>query len=415
MRAVVHGVRGGVSGSPLIEHWAAADVPATGDAIPGAFDAIRLGGQLAGAADAVDALGVTTPDDALPLDVRFYRPSEDRGWLRLVAEPIPGRETADWLWRPDPAWATVEGAWPSGTYRADVLLGARIVRLELVLDGTFSPAPAFGGANAIEPGAMILDQLEPGPVALSEYGPASIAFAADGDFDERTAWLAPTLGRGFVGEAMGRDVSDLGLLTATSEGPSSLWLEQVSAVPEPSRVAVEIRTIPSATGRRTATLVRPARGGLLSDALYRLGAEWPDGRTQRWEIEVVPGMPPVVPVSPLDALGRWVSARASRGAAPVVVGASPDGRTCDPAVTVTSRDAFLGVALPAGDVLDGIEVIAPARATSKPARFMRVSVDGLAAVALPGGGLPRGIAEVRLRIGSTSGTGVVVQRICVAG
>jgi hypothetical protein len=421
IRAVVHRVRGAVAGSPLTERWTAADVPATGDVIPGPFDAIPLAHALTDDADAVDALGITTPDDALPLDVRFYRPSEDRGWLRLLAEPIPGREPADWLWRPDPAWSTVDSAWPSGMYRADVLLGARIVRLELVLRGTFSPAPAFGGANAIEPGAMILDQLEPGPVALSEYGPASIAFAADRDFDERTAWLAPTLGRGFVGEAMGRDVSDLGLLTATSEGPSSVWLEQVSAVPEPSRVAVEVRTIPSATGGRTATLVRPARGGLLTDALYRLGAEWPDGRTQRWEIEVAPGMPPVVPVSPLDAVGRWVGARAAGGAAPVIAApsrdaAAPGEATCDAATVVSTEDPFLGVTLSSGDVLEGVELLAPGSERAAPSpRFTRVPIDGLAVIALPNAGLPAGAIDVHLRIRSGRASRSVAQRICVAG
>jgi hypothetical protein len=83
---------------------------------------------------------------------------------------------------------------------------------------------------------------------------------------------------------------------------------------------------------------------------------------------------------------------------------------------VSTEDPFLGVTLSSGDVLEGVELLAPGSERAAPSpRFTRVPIDGLAVIALPNAGLPAGAIDVHLRIRSGRATRSVAQRICVAG
>jgi hypothetical protein len=422
MRAIVQSRRGVLAGPLLAERWASAPVPATGPAIPGAFDDTPLDGPLGDVADAAYALAVTTPPDAMPLDVRFWRTSEDRGWVRLLPLPIAGREPGSWLWRPDPTWSTVDGTWPSGTYRVDVLLGPRIVRLEAVLAGTFRADPRVivpGGLDA--PIAAALETMPPGPFALTEYGPAAIPLAATGRFDELAAWLAPYLGTGFVAPAYGQSVNGLGVRFGAGAAPANLAIQQLSGVPQPSTVGVDLSTVQAGDGSGDAVFARPLGGHLFTDALYRIVAEWPDGRRQDWEVEVTPGPTPQVPMSPLEALSRWESARGSADPAlPVVTVDAPGGNpmssaTCQPRTRISAADGLVGVALPDGAHLTGVSVLVLAGDRTPDSRFHFAAdaVAGLTVVAVPYGGLPAGDYDLVLDLDGPDGRWRMLQRVCV--
>jgi hypothetical protein len=418
MRAIVQ--RRIPPGPLLAERWASATVPADGPPIPGAFDGIPLDRPLSDVGDAAYALGVTTPQDALPLDVRFWRASEDRGWVRLLPSPFIGREPGSWLWRPDPDWTTTDGAWPSGTYRVDVLLGARIVRLEAVVGGTGAVDP-----RVIEPGGLDapigtgLQLLPNGPFALTEWGPATIPLAGSGTYDERTAWIAPYVGAGLVAPAYGRDVNGLGLLLDVGVAAPTLLIEAVSGVPEPGLIPAAVSSVD--VDGRTGLFARPLGGHLLTDGLYRIVAQWPDGRTEDWIVEVAPGIAPSLPISPLEALSRWSSRpRPARPVWPVVAVAAGDGNptfsaSCDPATRITSSDPLIGVALPADAHLTGVRVLVLGadRTTDRRFFFASAALPGLTVVAVPDGGLAARDYDLVLDLDGPDGPWRVLQRICV--
>jgi hypothetical protein len=420
MRAIVQSRRGVLAGPRLIEHWASADVRGGGAPIPGAYDEVPLADPLDDLADVAYALGVTTPPDSLALDIRFWRTSEDRGWVRLLPQPIPGPEPGSWLWRPDPAWSTIDGTWPSGIYRVDVLLGPRIVRLEAALAGT-----SRAETQVVMPGRLdapigtALEPLPPGPFVLTEYGPAEIPLATSGTFDELDAWLAPYLGKGFVAQAYGANVNGLGVLVGRGAPPIHLSIEQVSGVPRPSLLGLDLSTVDA--GERSAIVARPLGGHLFSDGLYRITAEWPGGRTEDWEVEVGPGIPPGLPTAPLEALSRWtIATRPGGAAAPVVTIGGADGdptfaSTCDPATRITAGDALIGVRLPAGARLTGVRVLVLGadRTIDRRFHFASIAVPGLTVVAVPEGGLAARDYDLVLDLDGPDGPWRVLQRICV--
>jgi hypothetical protein len=419
MRAIV---QRRIPPSPLLaEQWASASVPPAGPAIPGAFDGIPLEGPLSDVGDSAYALGVTTPQDALPLDLRFWRANENRGWARLLPVPFAGREPGSWLWRPDPTWATTDGAWPSGTYRVDVLLGTRIVRLEAVVSGTFAANPRVIMPGALDaPISTALEGMPLGPFALTEFGPSTIPLAGSGSFDERTAWLAPYLGAGYIAAAYG-NVNGLGVLGSAGDAPEHLSIEQVSGFGEPSSIAVDVSSVTSPDGSKVALFARPLGGYLFADALHRIIADWPGGRREAWEIEVAPGPAVQVPRSPLEAVSRWngllstddISAPIVRATGDVNEAVPPD--ECDPRTRIRSVDALIGVTLPAASRLTGIRALVPGAARAPDWRFWFGSgaLQDLAVVAVPFGGLPARDYDLVLDLDGPDGPSRVVQRICV--
>ena len=100
---------GNGTGGGLAERFLAIDVGDGADVDVGAAStAVHAG-------DDVIGLGVTTPDDAMPLDVRFWRLEPGAVVRRIVPRPVLGREAGSWLWLPDPHEATIRGTWPAGT------------------------------------------------------------------------------------------------------------------------------------------------------------------------------------------------------------------------------------------------------------------------------------------------------------
>jgi hypothetical protein len=121
-----------VGGPGLAERWMPIDVA------HGAAWNLALEGTAESWGDAVLALGATVPEAASPLSVRFWRldDTDDPREISAVAVPEAGDGTQ--LWLPDPANSTAIGTWPAGTYRIDVTVGSRVVRLVMIVRGDLS-------------------------------------------------------------------------------------------------------------------------------------------------------------------------------------------------------------------------------------------------------------------------------------
>ena len=117
----------------LEERWTPIDD--TGYAIAADTRTVAASAPVALDGDTVVALGVTTPADALPLDMRIWR--MDTGGIprRLPAVTIAGPEPGSRLWKPVSSTGVPGAPWPAGTYRIDVLLGRSIDRVVLVVPG----------------------------------------------------------------------------------------------------------------------------------------------------------------------------------------------------------------------------------------------------------------------------------------
>ena len=106
--------------------------------------------RIGGGTERIVALGVTSPAQVTPLDVRIWRPTTDWGWqwldVRPVATDVPG---ADLLFWPPATNGDAPGTWPAGRYRIDVLRGSTIERIDIELPGRFrTRARSTSGGSA---------------------------------------------------------------------------------------------------------------------------------------------------------------------------------------------------------------------------------------------------------------------------
>jgi hypothetical protein len=388
------------TGLGLSERWQAIDVGS--DA---ALDFANAGTAVE-AGDDVVALGVTTPNDALPLDIRFWRIEAGDTVQRILPRPVPGREAGSWLWLPDPREATVRGTWPAGTYRIDVLLGSRIVRLVTIVP-TGVPALPRSVAAVAEP-INLVDQLRSfaeGPFFFTPQVAIPIDVAPHDPLDERTAWLGPASGQ-LESAALGRVTVDrvtaLGLLLKPGERFVSADLERVVPVADKPDVQTSLLPpIPRSDGEHATAVffengdLRPLESGLyhLTETVLQATG---DDETKTWNLEIVPSAAPPLPGVPLVRMARWVTLMADldRLAGEPLVSERdsglPDGDgTCGGSARVAPGDEFFGLIEPPGFNTGSVRLFVPDApgAIDVPIRIAPNVVDGLTLVAVPQGGL----------------------------
>jgi hypothetical protein len=147
----------------------------------------------------IAAIGLTTPLDESALDVRVWD-NRTEGWLAVPVNGLtPSADpTARLLTVPD-GWS-VDGAWPPGTYRVDVLGDYGVKHFDLQLDGVRETTTAIPGVRTtISEGQLFamsksiggfIGAGSPSMVQLSVGLPAS-----DEQHDEAEAWLSIDAGR----------------------------------------------------------------------------------------------------------------------------------------------------------------------------------------------------------------------------
>ena len=412
------------TGSGLAERFQAIKV---GDGADGAALDAGAAGIAARAGDDVIGLGVTTPDDAMPLDVRFWRLEPGDVVRRIVPRPIFGREAGSWLWLPDPREATIRGTWPAGTYRIDVLLGPRIVRVVTVVP-TGVPALPRGAPAVAEPSNLV-DQLRSfaaGPFAFTPQVAIPIDVIPHDLLDERLAWLGPATGQtetAAVGRVTVEPVTAFGLLLKPGEQFWSAKLERVAPVADkPDVQIVPLPPIPRSDGGRATGFIfeyadlRPLEPGLYHLSVIATLASGVD-RTQTWNLEIVPSAAPPPPGVPLVRMARWVSLMNDPGrlsADPVVFDHDIDSGICSSG-QFTTLDGLYGIVEPPGTAVLRVRLIALTGQFQPDiiARIAPNAVDGLTLMAVPDGGLLAGDYQLDIDTTSVAGPERHVHTVCV--
>ena len=402
------------SGAGLIERWLAIDVGAGA-----AWDA-GVTGTAVEPGDDVLALGVTTPENSMPLDIRFWRLESDSALRRVVPRPVRGREAGSWLFLPDPREATSLDTWPAGTYRIDVLLGSRIVRLITIVPGD-TPVGRGRAPEVGEPPDLV-DQLRSfaaGPFAVTPRRPLPIEVSSHDQLDERLAWLGPATGRleiSAIGRVAADPVTGIGVLLKPDEHlvSANLGLVAPRNTEAPDVRIFPLPPVPRSDSERAEGIIiehadlRPLEPGsyaLTESTRLVSGAE----RTQTWNIEIVPSTPPPPPGNPLASMARWVPLMSDPdhlAGEPLVSErdlGQPDGDgTCGGSANIGTGDELFGIVEPPGFEVGQIRLFAMdmVRSSDVPIRVAPNVIDGLTLVAVPHGGLVAG--QYQLIVYSTS-------------
>jgi hypothetical protein len=225
------------------------------------------------------ALGLSLPDDAVPLDIRFMRRTE-RGWAWLRSDPIAGARAAGMLLYAPPTEDGVRLAtWPAGSYRIEILEDVTTIRhVEVDLPDRFEvvPGPTRGpslGTTADR--RPVIDASYPGTLVIAtRNGTIQSPLILGPRFDAASAWVAtrfdalPSFER--------HDVDGLGYLfpPGTTEHTARLTPLLPMDATRRTPIAIEER---DATGATVEALLFMADGGdVWPPALYRLDVAWRD-------------------------------------------------------------------------------------------------------------------------------------------
>ena len=419
VRALI--VRGGgpifTGQSNVVENWVAFP-PDTAAGAP------NLDAQdVAGPDDVVIAIGLTTADDALPLDIRFWRLSNDEPPQRITPVAIPGPEPVSWLWLADPSHATVRGLWPGGAYEIEALLGPTIVRHVFTIPNSAPEPIIVGPPFSDSPIATVLEGLGPGIFALANGGGSNLLGGQPAVADERAAWLGAAAGQPLVARVASLDVAGFGLMLNAGEEPATAVVQQVAQRTSP--IAVDVNAYTIGPANRRAIVARPRDSPLFLDGLYRVTIGWTVGadlRSGDWSIEVGPSFPVSPPFSPLDAMSRWVGfldrPDVVTGEPLVFIGdPSVSSADCSPVTTLTGHDQLLGIVVPPKVEVVRMRMlpIGPTRSADVPIRIAPNAIPRLTVVALPPAGLAVRDYDLVLTLDSAAGQTRIVQRVCVTG
>jgi hypothetical protein len=409
------------TGHGLEERWLAVDAP--GGAASDTEG--RVPGVLPG--EAVLALGVTTPHDFLPLDVHFWRFEPDGVPRAVVPTPVHGPDPGSWLWRPRPDDATDLGAWPAGTYRIDVLLGPRIIRMTSVVPGEQAgagPQPPTGILNGID---FALSQLPDGPVVIADGRAQAVAATPADPMTELEAWMRPGIEgpQSLVGSVSSAAVYAIGAIVEGDGAGLAADLRMIA--PATERVATVQVIFPSAVipvPQRTAIMLVGAGRQPLAAGLYQLTVSSrrpyaPASTT--WHVEILPATRPTPPGSPLAMLRRWLGREDPRvtGGEPVVTDrdrGDPDGDgTCGGRREVRSTDQLVGVVPSELSTIQGIRLFAAGSDVPIDTRISLPAGGAPALVAFPRGGLAAGTYRLEVTRSVPGGTVDDRYSMCVTG
>jgi hypothetical protein len=271
----------------------------------------------------VAALGVTTPGDDVPLDVRIWRLRGNALPERLPVRELPGREPAGQRLFLAPSSPTrPRDHWSPGFYRIDLLMGDRISQVRVLLPGRPEPEPwrakytlAFTDLGSRFP------ELPPGPFIVDQAGiPHHLAAVASEPLDERGAWLnaewrpGPGSGR-LVARVASDGVVAIGFKLAPS--PAAHIVKAVlhrlapDGGPDPIAPMIGSRSYWGEPPLRTriAWAVSARDHELIwSSGLYRMDLEWADPsghHRSSWHLDLVPAEAPLVEPPFLAAVRDW--------------------------------------------------------------------------------------------------------------
>ena len=432
----------GFPGEPhVVERWSPAEAAVVGGAPPTAATA-----PVIDAHDDVAALGVTTLDDELALDVRFWVLPDGEPPRRLAPLPFSGPEPGSWLWVADPSFRTAAGTWPGGTYRIDVLTSTRIVHLMVVVARPTGPVIPEVPPIFTAPDDWLLAGVDNGLYALAGGHVRHLSGGRTAAADERGAWLGGALDGADVAHLHALDTSALGVILPAGRVPGDITVDEIAPAPGPIEIAVDELT--AAPDDRRAIVAYPAELGLYPTGLYRVtvtsavaadpsrggpspgatpsdAAAAPGGpfgvpapaSTDTWIVEVGPPADGLPPDSPLEAARAWAAAvdrPAARAGLPIVA-IGDDRARCPTSTVVTGSDGLLGIVTPRGFTIDRLRML-PENVSQSADVAIRYAIDvvpRLTIVALPPGGLPVRDYSLFLRGRGPNGPTSLIGSLCV--
>lgn len=286
---------------------------------------------------AVAAIGVTTPPDDVPLDLRVWRLHEDRVPERLVVREMIGREPGGQrLFLPPRSGDPSRDHWAPGMYRIDLLMGNRLSRLTVLLPGRRETAAEGGGEERLDFAALgaRLREMPAGPFLVDVHGTTRhVRGAVSQPLDDRAAWLLAGRRPG-PGEAnvvpriAADDVAAIGFKLGRHPGARVLDAVLHRLAPEGGGppIARLVTSRPHWRGSplrtRIAWAVSAEEGGTLTWAPgnYRIDVRWTDAdglHRGSWHFDLVPAATPVVEPPFLAAVRDWAGYAGRPG---VVVG-----------------------------------------------------------------------------------------------
>jgi hypothetical protein len=296
----------------LSERWEPA-APAIDGALGGSLAAegtvseavvMPTGGQ------SVRALGVTAPSGRTPLELRaWWLPGNGAAPRWLDVRPVdPNVAGGHLLLLPPRLSDGPAAAWPAGSYRFDVLLGATVTRLTIILphDGTLRDGAPFGNTaeRTVDPLKADLGGLPAGPFVVAGGVAIRVPSSLGPALGEAAAWLdvaSSADGTGTVAEVWLPGLNGIGAVLPVGARLEWAALERVApaalvGVDAAARVLTDVR------GRSSSVLFSPPAAEPWPAGTYALDVRWEaDGVEQagRWHVVVLPG--------PARRTGAWTS------------------------------------------------------------------------------------------------------------
>lgn len=292
---------------------------------------VRVGGTVP-----VRMLGVTTPDDEPPLDIRVWR------HVRWTDEPVlvdttrlrgdPG--TGESLLASTDSPFDEDGAWSPGTYRFELLLADRITSIDVVIpgpkvsDSTVRWITTVERIEAVNREARFVVPPEPpfdptaAPIPVGIVGSAVVALPAGltAPMDAHAAWLGARSGSkpdalAGMDAFAGADLAAIGVALPPGTDVTSLVATRIGGVLD----EVVSRRVVDPDGGRVVVLLPEGIGGWLPGP-YRVDVGWtePGGsdRSAAYHLELDPGPATATPRL-LAAVRGWARHAGEQG---IVVG-----------------------------------------------------------------------------------------------
>jgi hypothetical protein len=251
---------------------------------------------------AISALGLTFPPAHTPLDVRFWRETnEGLDWVDTQAiDPVPSGGA--YLYVRPGVVSDLQRPWEPGTYRIDVLVDGSVRRFGMVIPDRFAnvPRPAERPSlrdvgPSVDPGSSLLSDLPVGLFATNNGRAVPLAAMDGGPLDEAGAWINVDPGTGrrprsFVASTYLPRATGLGVALPAGAVVTSASIERLA--PEPLPI-VPKQVVPGDLSDATGSLVLfAAPDRAWTPGLYRLSIAWTDhegGHENSWHAELRPG------------------------------------------------------------------------------------------------------------------------------
>ena len=263
------------------------------------------------------ALGITFPPDEAPLDVRIWQrhANDELEWVDVLpVDDVPARGATLYVRRGAPGEGILE--WEPGQYRADVLVGGGIKRIDLDVTTSFGDLPVaqpWVRDPAVPSGldTSSLQLLRQGLFIHSADTTESVASTAGPKLDEYGSWLdvdrdVPTAGpRAFVAQVYGPGLAHIGVILPAFSTVHDTDVQRLAPSADPTDGIRQMAM--GSAGSVSFVAFAPRDGSIWKPGVYALTVAWDDAdgdHQETWHVEVRPGPVTHTPVL-LAATRAW--------------------------------------------------------------------------------------------------------------